>query len=106
MVDTTAHGEITVNMYNSSSGLNVRQEAINSGAIVGNNVLQTTPYALRPWENLQEQIWHPVHVKAEGETVQLQLTHTQEQMTNQNVVHSDFQLHAMIFYAQPVSRLQ
>ena len=106
LVDRTPNGEITVETYTSTSTDPLGLEAVITGSQVGTSILETTPYALVPYEASQEQLWHPVYFQADGEYVQLQFTMSDVQMTNIDIAESDFQLHAFTITAEPTSRLQ
>ncbi len=107
LVDRTVNGEITVDYYVSSSTLSNLSNGQASGALLGNGVLETTPYSLIPLESIQERLWHPVYPMCNGEYIQLNIYMTDEQLRDSLIAWSDFELHAMIFYAQKCSsRLQ
>lgn len=106
LIDATTNGAAIINFYDSTSSLNMYSEGVTSGSQLGTNTLDMTPYSLYPLEATQDRLWHPFYVQASGETVQLEITLSDSQMTTTNIVESDFQLHALLFYAQPVARLQ
>lgn len=104
----TANGQITVD-YNPSSaiGLSMIADAQATGALIGNSILETTPYALYPLEAFQDRLWHPVYFQSDGECIQLFLYMTPAQMTNFPIATSDFELEGMILYTMPTaSRMQ
>lgn len=114
MVDKTAHGEIQVDFYVSTSYTPFLQESAQNGTLVGTGTLETFAYtaangAITPYnyEETASRVWHPVYFQAEGEVVQLQLTMNDEQMRDTNIRNCDLQLHAMCITAIPTSyRLQ
>lgn len=107
LVDRTDDGEITVDYYVSSSEISSLISGAASGALIGNGVLETKPYALIPLESVQERLWHPVYPMCNGEYIQLNIYMTDEQLRNSLISWSDFELHAMTFYATKTSsRLQ
>lgn len=106
MVDKTDDGEITVDYTASSSNLGMLDEAEATGAILGTSVLDTFPYPILPLEQTQTRLWHPLYLQTSGECIQLRLYFSDEQMLDSTIVWSDFELHAMLFYATPVGRLQ
>ncbi len=107
LVDRTYQGEITVDTYVSSTEESQIQNAQATGSIMGTGILETSPYALVPLEQVQDRLWHPIYPQAEGECVQLHIYFSPEQIMNANISFEDFQLHAMTFYTQPTSsRLQ
>lgn len=107
LVDKTANGQLTIDFFVSSADLSMINAGLATGSLVGTNVLETSPYVLVPLEQQQERLWHPVYLQAEGECIQLHMYMTDDQMEDPDISLSDFELHAMTFYAQPTSsRLQ
>ncbi len=102
LVDSTAGGEVTVDMYTSSSVDPLIPQS--GGALLGTSALQTSPYPTIPYEFSQERLWHPVYFQAEGEYVQFQITQNDDQMLDGVVRISDFQLHAIIATTTPTSQ--
>lgn len=106
-VDSTTAGQVTIDFFASSSLLSLVEEGTATNSILGNSILETSPYALYPLEASQERLWHPVYINAEGEVIQVRIYLSDAQMTNPDITWSDFQLNAMTFYATPTSsRLQ
>ena len=103
LVDRTDSGEITVDylLGTSSQGTVVGAQA--TGAQLGNNVLETFPYPLYPFEFQQDRLWHPVYLQADSNAVQLRIYLSDDQLESFNIATSNFQMHAMIFYAQSSS---
>lgn len=106
LVDRTDTGQIEVNYYTSSSIIPLVQAGNDSGSADGTSILETTPYALYPYESSQERLWHPLYFNAEGEVIQLEFKLNDQQMRNPDIREADFQLHAMCIYANPTSRFQ
>lgn len=100
-VDKTDTGAITVDYYASSSTESMITDGTLSGALLGSSVLETSPYLLNPLEQTQEQFWHRIYFQTYGETIQLNIYFTEEQMLDQDIVFVSFQLNGMIFYAKP-----
>lgn len=106
-VDRTEHGAMTIDFFPSSSNVSLVTDGLQSGAMMGTSVLETSPYALIPLEQFQDRLWHPVYLQAEGECIQLRIYMSDDQMADPNISWSAFELHAMLFYCQPTSyRLQ
>lgn len=105
-VDKTPAGAITVDYYPSFSTYSMIQGGDFTGALIGNNVLETSPYTLQPFEQQQTQLWHPIYFQSDGETIQLRIYLANDQLRDNNIANSDFQLNAMVLYTMPVSRLQ
>lgn len=106
LVDKTTDGEVTVDWWISSSTQSQLQAGANTGALIGNGILETSPYTLAPQETIQQRLWHPIYPMANGESIQLHIFMTPSQITNPDISWSDFQLHAMTFYTSPTGRLQ
>lgn len=105
-ITKTTAGQITIDYFPSSTSISMLEEATDTGANMGNGILSTSPYALVPLELQQTQLWHPVYFQTDGETVQLRIFLNDDQMTNITIAESDFELNAMVLYAQQISRLQ
>lgn len=106
LVDRTDKGAITADYFIGTNALSMIGEASASLAALGTNVLETSPYPLIPFEAQQTRLWHSLYFQAAGECVQLRLYLSDKQMRDAEVALSDFQLHAMTFYAQQQGRLQ
>lgn len=103
MVTRTQGGGMTVEYFVSTSPQPLLQDSQGNNSILGNNVLSTAAYAAVPFEANASRVVHPVYLQADGEFIQLYLTMSDEQMRDLAVREADFQLHYMIFYAQPSS---
>jgi hypothetical protein len=101
LVDRTASGAITVDYYVETSQQSMITDGTNAGSILGDNVLQTSPYALRPFEQIQDEFWHRVNFGTFGNFVQLNIYFSDTQMVDQNIVFSEFTLNAILIYAKP-----
>ena len=107
LVDKTTNGEVTVDYSVSSSSLSSLQQGVLNGSLLGTSKLETSPYALIPLEQTQDRLWHPVYPMAEGECIQLNIYLSYNQILNEAIALSDFELHAMTFFTQKTSsRLQ
>lgn len=107
LVDRTAAGAITVDSYISSSSFSLVQGGQATGAIVGTNVLETSPYTLYPFEAQQDRLWHTIYLQAEGECVAFNLYFTDGQMRDKNISLEAFTLNAFLIFATATSdRLQ
>lgn len=105
-VTKTTAGQITVDYYPSSTELSMIQEASATQAALGTSVLETSPYALVPLESVQERLWHPVYFQTLGETIQLYFYFSPQQITQQTIAFSDFELNALVVYAMRAGRMQ
>jgi hypothetical protein len=108
-VERTEFGQITVDYYPSASDVGMIQEGVNSGSIMGNGILETTPYdpTLYPFEEFQEILHHPIFFQTSGEFIQIGMSFNLDQMLNPNISLSDLEIHGLTLYTQPTSaRLQ
>jgi len=112
LVDSTTNGKVTVDFFISSSSNSLLSGGTTNGSLLGSNELETSPYPLVPFEQLQARLWHPLYFYAEGECVQFKIFMSPTQMfehrineggTIEYVALQDFKLNAMVIYAQPTS---
>ena len=97
----TAVGAILADYFPSSSDLSSVGQARVTGAIMGNSVLETSPYPAVPYEREQERLWHPIYFQTDGEFFQLNLILSPELMGIQDIAFSDFQLEGLVLHTQP-----
>jgi hypothetical protein len=104
-VQRTVNGQITVDYYPSATEVSMIQGGTASTAIMGNSVLETSPYnpSLYPLEQYQKRLWHPIYFQSVGECIQIVMYMSAAQMTNPNISLSDFVLEGLILYTQPTS---
>jgi len=102
-VTKTSEGSITIDSFPSSSEVSLTEEGQATGALLGTNILETSPYSTVPLENAQSRVWHPVYLQSEGETIQLRIYLSDDQLQDTSIAWSDFQLNAMTFYAMPTA---
>ena len=82
-------------------------EARNTGAILGSNVLETFPYPTVPFEALQDRLWHPVYFQTEGECIQISIYMNETQISTPAIALSDFEIQGLMLFTTPTtSRLQ
>lgn len=108
-VQKTASGQITVDYFPSSTELSMVNEGTQNGAIIGTNVLETSPYdpLLYPLEEQQTRLWHSVYFQTEGECIQLNMYMSPFQIVQPTIALSDFELEGIVLLTMPVStRLQ
>jgi hypothetical protein len=108
-VQRTNSGEITVDYLPDSTQVSMIQAGVSTNSIMGNNVLETSPYSavFYPMEQFQDRLWHPIYFQASGNCIQLYFYMTLDQMVTPTISLSDFQLEGMVIYAQPTaSRMQ
>lgn len=100
LVDRTESGAITVDYYIETSEQSMITDGTNAGSILGNNILETSPYVLRPLETIQDEFWHRVNFGTFGDFIQLSIYFSPEQMVDQDIVFSEFTLNAIMIYAK------
>ena len=110
-VTQTAAGAITVDYYPSGTEVSLIQKGgpLGTNAILGNNILETSPYpiALAPLEQDQELLWHPVYFQSDGTLIQIRIFLSDAQMINQTTAWSFFELQGMCLFCAPTTeRLQ
>jgi hypothetical protein len=106
-VTRTSAGQILVDYSPSSSDLLFINDATKSGAILGNGILETSPYPDFPLEQTQELLWHPIYFQTDGEFIQLYIYMTPIQLTNPAIAWSEFEIQGMVLWTQPTTnRLQ
>ena len=102
-VDRTENGQITVDYFPSSSELSMLEEGSLTGSLLGTGNLDTFPYPLIPLEAVQQYLWHPVYLQTSGQFIQLRFYLKDEQMQDNLIALSDFQLNAMVLYTRPTT---
>ncbi len=110
---TVTGGQVTVDYYPSGSQLSML-DAGNGGTIgtqmvMGNGVLETFACdpAIYPFESEQERLWHPVYFQTDGQTIQIYIYFSNDQITDPRVIDADFVLEGLVLHTQPTSaRLQ
>jgi hypothetical protein len=95
-VKRTNAGEITVNYFPSQADVDFVGGGIDSGANLGSNVLETSPYDLIRLEATQDLLWHSVYFQGEGNSVQIQLTWTDAQMRDIDIMSSALEIQGLI----------
>jgi hypothetical protein len=106
-IKKTVNGQITVDYYPSATNLSMVTAGQSSGSILGNNILETSPYdpIYYPLEQQQERLWHSIYFQSYGECIQLYFYLSFDQISNPFVAFEDFQLEGMILYTNPTGRL-
>lgn len=104
LVDNNPDGEVTIDYLPSSSERDMRQDGIDSGAILGTGILETSAYDDVPLESSQNRFWHPFYPQIEGECAQFRIYLSDEQMEDSANSLGGFGINAMLFYTQKVHR--
>lgn len=104
-VRRTTYGQLTVDYYSSASDVSMVDSGIISGSILGTNILETSPYALVPFEYSQDVLWHKVYCASDGNGIQLRIYMSDSQMLDPLIATSDFELEGFILNVTPKGRL-
>lgn len=106
LVDTTDFGGVAMDFLVSTAddSISMMDDAFNTGALLGSNVLETSPDPAIPFEAQQDQVWHSMYPQAEGQFIQIRLYHSDLQLLSFQSHLNDFQLHAMIFKSTKITR--
>lgn len=107
-VSKTISGQVTVDYYPSATTLSMITEGISTNAIMGNGVLETSPYdpTIYPLETLQDRLWHPIYFQTLGTCVQIRIYMVPSQMMSTAIAWSDFVIQGLVLYTQTSGRLQ
>lgn len=107
-VSKTANGQVTVDYYPSSTTQSMLTDATASMAIMGNGILETSPYnaSLYPLEQLQDRLWHSIYFQTVGDCVQIRIYMSDTQMRNSAISWSDVVIQGLVLYTQVSGRLQ
>lgn len=108
LVDRTDSGEITVDYFVSTSDEGTIEASGSEGtnALVGLSTLETFAYDFIPYEASSTRLWRSVYIQAQGECIQLQLTMSEAEMKDVNIMNEDFELHGFIVNASPAGQLR
>jgi hypothetical protein len=102
-VQRTATSEITVDYYSSSSHLSTIQAGQATGSILGSSILETRPYAIKSFEQVQDILWHRVYFQIDGQFIQIRLYWSDDQMRDKNISLEDFTMEGLVLSTQPTS---
>lgn len=103
-VKNTQVSEITVNYDVDTLGFDFIENGENSGANIGNNVLELRPYDPTSTERFKDILWRTIYFQASGDFVNITISMTDEQMLNPDYSLSDFELQGMILYTMKEGR--
>ncbi len=101
LFNTTVDGEVTVNIYTSTNTSTVVNDPFNTDNpfLIQSQIVRTRPdedLGINGSTNQQNQIWHREYGSFMGDTIQLSLTLSDEQMRVLEIVSSPVVLQAMI----------
>jgi hypothetical protein len=103
LIDKHEYGELTIDYLSSTSGLSLRDSGIATNAILGTSILEMGSYG--DFEDVQSKFWHTVYLQAQGESVQLRIFWSDEQMADSDIPLIPFQIHGIIVAAAPTQEL-
>lgn len=105
LLNRTTDGEISLNYLIDTASGDAIQDQVGSNVLLGTNVLYTKPEETQTFQVNQQQIWHRYYVQTQSQFLQLLFFMSDAQMRDIDISQSDFELHAMIFYAEPEGRI-
>lgn len=92
----TSRGEITMDYFVSNSLQSMGADSVASRSAWGQQILETYPYALYPFEKTQSLLWHMYYPQASGSNFMLRMYLSDEQLLNRAIAWSYFELQAMV----------
>jgi len=113
-VEATSSGEITVD-FSPNSALNVAEtdglsmiaDGIATNSILGTSILETSPFTLYPIESFQKRLWHPIYFQTQGDSIQIRLYFSDEQMVDPEISQEvGFTLEGIMLYTKSTGRLE
>lgn len=107
----TEDGQVTVDYYPSQTELSMLDQGgvLGTDSLMSNGILETSPYnaAFYPLEQEQNMLWHPIYFQSSGETIQILIHMSVDQMGIPQIAFSDFELDGMVLHTKKMSsRLQ
>lgn len=105
LLNRTTSGEVSLNYLVDTASGDAIQDQVNSNILLGNNTLYTKEEDNHSFQVNQQQIWHRHYIQSQAQFLQLLIFMDDIQMRDLDISRSDFELHAMIFYAQPEGRI-
>lgn len=100
LMDETENGEVTINVYVNQSDIASSSPAVSSYPAF-TNVMLTRPEPNMPSQATQDEIWHRVSNSFNGDTVQFEITLSEDQMRDELIVNSDVVLNAICLEMYP-----
>lgn len=105
LLNRTSQGQVSINYFiDTTSGQSI-QDMVNTGVLLGNNVLFTQPENNAFYQPNQQQIWHRFYIQAQGGFIQFKIFLSDAQMKNPAFATSWFELHAILLYVKPQGRI-
>jgi len=102
-VARTQFGELTVDYFSSTGNFSLIAASSATGVILGNNVLETSPYTLVPFEQEQDILWHRIYFNSNGTFIQMRLYFSDDQMLDGSIVQSPLEIQGLILATESAS---
>lgn len=103
-VESTDFGRLTIDYWPSAAeGLSMVQDGLGTGALLGTNVLETSPYPTVTLEASQELLWHRIYFQADGTSIQMRMYLAADQLADPNITDSPLEIQAQIWYTTATS---
>lgn len=102
-VEATTEGAITIDYYASSQDDSTLYNAAATGMLLGTGNLSTVPYPSIPKEANANRLWHPIYFQNEGECIQIELSYSEAQILDIDIVDSDFVLEGLVLHCMPTT---
>jgi hypothetical protein len=101
LINRTTNGEVSLDYLIDTASGDAIQDQVDADVLLGSNTLYTKVEDIQSFQVNQQQIWHRYYIQAQAQFLQLLLFMNDDQMRDLEISQSDFELHAMIFYAEP-----
>ncbi len=105
LLNRTTNGEISLNYLIDTASGDPINDQVDPTVLLGNNTLYTRVEDTQTFQVNQQQIWHRYYIQTQSQFLQLLFFMDDDQMRDLDISQSDFELHAMIFYAEPQGRI-
>lgn len=104
--DIPSGGEISVDIFTDfNENASLEQFTIPNSISVGSNVISTYNENTIPNQENQTMIWHRYYIGTQGQTIQIKIYMSNDQMRDENISQQDFVLNGLVLYIQPRGRL-
>lgn len=98
LFDRTDEGSVTGNVYTSmNTSLSMTDPDI-CESLLGSNQIQTSANAIYPFQQFQDQIWQRQYTSLEGDTFQVVISMSKEQLIDPTIQQSEIILHGMVLH--------
>lgn len=105
LLNRTTNGEISLNYLLDTASGDAIQDQVDAGVLLGSNTVYTKVEDTQSFQVNQQQIWHRYYIQTQSQFLQLLFFMNDRQMRDLEISQADFELHAMIFYAEPQGRI-